>query len=302
MRDAGCFHHADEQSQIDQIEAHQPALLAAFGSSEARQRHFQIVTRSPADQLGSMLDLHAKIVPVVLTFVLAGTVKGVTGLGLPTVSMALFGWLMAPSEAAALLIIPSLVTNVWQFAAGPNRGPLLRRTWPMLIAICITTWAGTGFLTADGNATQAMAALGLALMAYAVSGLTEFRIPVSRRCENWLSPLVGAATGLVTGATGVFVMPAVPYLQSLGLEKEHLVQALGLSFTVSTIALAVGLASRNAFQVNAGGTSLICTAPAIAGMLFGQSIRGRVNPAMFRLLFFVGLLALGADMAARSLR
>jgi hypothetical protein len=53
---------------------------------------------------------------------------------------------------------------------------------------------------------------------------------------------VGAITGLTTAATGVFVIPAVPYLQAIGFEKEELVQALGLSFTVSTMALAFNVA------------------------------------------------------------
>ena len=61
-------------------------------------------------------------------------------------------------------------------------------------------------------------------------------------------PAIGLATGLVTAATGVFVIPAVPYLQALGMEKEELVRALGISFLVSTIALAVALGSSGALQ------------------------------------------------------
>ncbi|NVZ80096.1 sulfite exporter TauE/SafE family protein, partial [Pseudomonas gingeri] len=52
------------------------------------------------------------------TFLLAGTVKGVIGLGLPTVAMGLLGLAMVPAQAAALLIIPATLTNVWQLAAG----------------------------------------------------------------------------------------------------------------------------------------------------------------------------------------
>ena len=58
-------------------------------------------------------------------FLLAGLVKGTIGLGLPTVSMGLLGLLMAPAQAAAMLLVPSLVTNVWQLLAGPRFGFLL---------------------------------------------------------------------------------------------------------------------------------------------------------------------------------
>ncbi|RKK01214.1 sulfite exporter TauE/SafE family protein, partial [Pseudoroseomonas wenyumeiae] len=76
------------------------------------------------------------------TFLLAGLVKGVIGLGLPTIAMGLLGTLMPPAEAAALLVLPSLVTNFWQFMGGPALPPLLRRLGPMLAAVALGTLAG----------------------------------------------------------------------------------------------------------------------------------------------------------------
>jgi uncharacterized membrane protein YfcA len=242
---------------------------------------------------------YSRTVLVALTFVLAGLIKGVTGMGLPTVAMGLLGALMTPAEAAALLIIPSLVTNIWQFMSGPHRLPLLRRMWAMLLMICLGTWAGAGLITGAG-ARSAATWLGAALIAYAAVGLAQVRISVPGRHELWLSPAIGAATGIVTGATGVFVIPAVPYIQALGFDKEDLVQVLGLSFTISTIALAAGLASHGAFQVAAAGVSTLCTLPALAGMGLGQVIRSRMDSATFRRLFLVGLLVLGGHLIARA--
>jgi hypothetical protein len=113
--------------------------------------------------------------------------------------------------------------------------------------------------------------------------------------------VVGLTTGLVTGGTGVLVIPAVPYLQALGLEKDELVQALGLSFTVSTLALAAGLALRGAFHLDDLASSALAILPALAGMWAGQIIRGRVSAATFRRWFLIGLLLLGAEMLSRPL-
>ena len=93
-------------------------------------------------------------------------------------------------------------------------------------------------------------------------------------------------TGVITGGTGVFVVPAVPYLQGLSLKKEDLVQALGLSFTVSTIALAIGLAREHAFAVGDLGESLFAVVPALLGMWIGQRVRGRISPANLPALVF----------------
>src|SRR5436853_556759 len=81
-------------------------------------------------------------------------------------------------------------------------------------------------------------AIGAVLMIYAVVGLTAVRFSVSTSAERWLAPLIGIVTGVVSAASGVFGIPAVGYLQALELSKEDLVQALGISFTVSAIALA----------------------------------------------------------------
>lgn len=261
--------------------------------------HIHIVTACPIDQ-GRGMSLAGALIPVVmLVFLLAGLVKGTIGVGLPTVAMGLLGLVMAPAEAAALLIIPSLVTNVWQFAGGHHHRRLMRRLWPLLLTIFLATALGAGLITGS-DAARASAALGAALMLYAALGLAKIHFTVTRQWEPWLAPLIGAATGAVTGATGVFVIPAVPYLQALGMEKEDLVQALGLSFTVSTVALAVGLASYGAFHLRAGGASLLCTLPALAGMLLGQWVQARVDAPTFRRLFFLGLLLLGADLTLRS--
>jgi uncharacterized protein len=239
------------------------------------------------------------MIELALIFILAGIVKGVTGMGLPTVAMGLLGLLMPPAQGAALIIIPSLVTNVWQFAAGPDMRGLLMRIWPMLLAIAVVTLAAAGLLT-GGFARYATTALGSVLIVYAIVGLANLRLAVAKATEIWLGPLAGAITGLLTGATGVFVIPAAPYFQALALEKDDLIQALGLSFSVSTVALAAGLASRGALHLDAAGASLLCTVPTLAGVFAGQRIRSKIDPVTFRRIFFFGLLLLGADLIARS--
>ncbi|MCQ0170183.1 hypothetical protein B8W70_00730 [Pseudomonas sp. 1239] len=233
---------------------------------------------------------------VVLTFVLAGTVKGVIGLGLPTVAMGLLGLAMSPAQAAALLIVPSTVTNLWQLAAGGHLRALLRRLWPMQLMIFIGTLLGSVWLGIDSGAWAAHA-LGVALLVYALYGLCHPGLHLAPRHERWLGPLCGLVTGIITAATGVFVIPAVPYLQALGLHREQMVQALGLSFTVSTLALAVGLAGQGALGGEALGASLVVLIPALLGMWLGQCLRQRISAVLFKRCFFIGLALLGAHLA-----
>jgi uncharacterized protein len=234
------------------------------------------------------------------TFLLAGVVKGVIGMGLPTVAMGVLAVVLPPAEAAALLVIPSLVTNVWQLLAGPSFGALARRLWLMMLGVFVGTIAGIGVLAGDKAGLAGMA-LGVALAIYAVVGLAGFKMSVVKHREGWLGAVIGATTGVVTGATGVFTIPAVPYLQAIGLERDDLIQALGLSFTVSTIALAIGLWRVDAWHAGSIWASLLALAPALIGMQAGTMLRQRIAPDAFRRVFFVGLLLLGIYLVVERL-
>ncbi|MHA3734691.1 sulfite exporter TauE/SafE family protein [Pseudomonas sp. Eth.TT006] len=232
---------------------------------------------------------------VLATFILAGLVKGVIGLGLPTVAMGLLGLAMVPAQAAALLIIPATLTNVWQLAFGGHLQALIKRLWPMLLMIVLGTAIGTLWIGMAGG-HWVVRGLGAALLLYALSGLLLPTLQVHRRHECWLGPVCGLITGVITAATGVFVIPAVPYLQALGLNRDQLVQALGLSFTVSTLALAAGLFWRGALGAGELSASLLALIPALLGMWLGQWLRQRISAAVFKRVFFLGMGALGAHL------
>src|SRR3954468_20580251 len=168
-----------------------------------------------------MPDSSFVIAVAALAFVAAGFVKGVLGQGLPTVAIGLLALVMSPGEAAALVVIPALLTNIWQGWFGPSFMPLIRRLWPTLLASFVGTFVATalglGLLTPEA-ATLARKALGVALILYGLLGISRIELQVSRRTEIWLGPTMGAANGAVATATGVFMFPVIPYIQSLGLE------------------------------------------------------------------------------------
>lgn len=248
-----------------------------------------------------MFDLSTTLILTIeATFFAAGIVKGITGMGLPTLAMGVLGSLISPLAAASLLLVPSFTTNVWQMIAGPNSVALARRLWPMMLAIIIGTMLGVSWLT-KGDTTITTGTLGACLSLYAAFTLLAHPFKVPQKLETWLSPVVGAITGFIAGATGVFVISAVPYLQALGLEKDELVQALGLSFTISTIALALGLGVQGALVFDQLAISTMAIVPALAGMWAGKVIRRKISPVMFRRGFLICLLLLGLEMLLRPL-
>ncbi len=174
---------------------------------------------------------------VIMVFMLAGMVKGALGLGLPTVAMGLLTLVIAPFQAASLLIIPSMITNFWQLFAEGRVWSLIQRFWLLLLGIIIgTVFSFLPTLSqATGKTSEVL--LGGMLIVYGLYGLWVKQLPNLAPYEKWLSPIIGYLGGALIVSTGVIIIPAVPYLQSLRLKRDDLVQSLGLVFTLSTICL-----------------------------------------------------------------
>ena len=244
--------------------------------------------------------LEATTILILVTFLIAGTVKGIIGLGLPTVSLALLTVAINLPTAMALLLVPSFVTNLWQALAGGNARLILQRLWPFLLLATVTIWIGASALTrVDLSLLSAL--LGALLIAYAGANLGGLRLTISPRQELWAGPLIGLLNGVLTGMTGSFVVPGVMFLQAIGLARDVLIQAMGMLFALSTLALAVALQRNALLSTEHWVLSVTALFPAILGMLFGRWIRQRIAEQLFRKLFFISLLMLGAYLVFNAL-
>jgi hypothetical protein len=243
-----------------------------------------------------MLDA-ASLLSIACTFFIAGAVKGMIGLGLPTVSLALLSIALDLHTAMALLIVPSFVTNLRQAMVGGHGGEIVRRTWPFLATATITVWVGAAALTRV-DPVSLTALLGALLFAYSSVGLAGLRLAVPDRHRSWIGAVLGSVNGLLAGMTGSFVVPGVMFLQALGLSRDALVQAMGILFTVSTVSLAGALRQADLLSLEHGVVSALAVAPAMLGMALGQRIRKRLPERTFRRIFLFFLALLGAYLAA----
>lgn len=233
-------------------------------------------------------------------FTVAGVVKGLAGFGLPTVTLGLLALIRPLPEAMALMLVPTLATNIWQSLVGPALLPVLRRLWLFLVAAVIGTFVGAGIL-ARSDAQLLSGLLGALLIASAALALAGLPMPVpGRGQERWLSPLVGGTAGVLTGMTGSFLMPAAPYLAALKLPPQHFVQGFGLGALLATFALALGMAGHGLLPPDLGLASLIGVAPAFLGMAIGTRIRRTMPDARFRTVIQAALGLVGLWLAWRA--
>ena len=135
--------------------------------------------------------------------------------------------------------------------------------------------------------------LGGLLVIYAIIGLSKFSFKVAPSDEKWIGGLVGLVTGMVSAATGVQVVPSMPFMQAIGMEKDELVQALGVFFTVATMALAFNLTSAGLLTAATALPGAVAMAGAFIGMFIGQAVRSRMQPEAFRRWFLIAMILLG---------
>ena len=234
------------------------------------------------------------------SFLIGGAVKGVIGLGLPSVSLALLAITIDLTTAMALITVPTFLTNVWQALVGGNARVIVVRLWPFLFMAAITVWIGTLALTRVDLAWLS-ALLGLLLVIYSTVNLVGLCFKIPPHHEKWLGPLLGAVNGVLMGMTGSAVVPGVMYLQAIGLSRDVLVQAMGMLFMVSGLTLSLALLQNAILTIENGMVSIGALIPAIIGMIIGQRIRQNLSESLFRKVFFVSLLVLGVYIIVKAI-
>ena len=240
------------------------------------------------------------LILIAAAFLAAGFIKGALGLGLPTVAMGLLAVTMPPAHALAIVIVPAIVTNIWQTFVGPYLRDILRRLWPLLIGTAAGIWLNAGSLTGP-YAHYTSVGLGLLLVLNSIIGLSKFRFSVARRNEKWVGGVVGVVTGMISAGTGVQVIPSVPFLQAIGMEKEELIQALGVFFTVATLTLGFNLTSAGLLTAATALPGAVAMACSFIGMFIGQAVRTRLDPDVFRRWFLIGMILLGVYLAGSAI-
>src|SRR3954451_14561303 len=237
-----------------------------------------------------------QIVVIAVAFIVAGFAKGAIGMGMPPIAIGLMSFAVPLESAIAIMVVPTMVTNIWQAIYGGGFKPLMRRFGTM----AVTAMAGilaVGLLLSDLGSPSTAGWVGVLRVLCSLIALTPWRPKVPRRAESWANPLIGLASGAVAGSTGVAAVPFLPYMQSLDMEPDELVQALGIMFLFITGMLAVSLGLHGAYHAANSVAAVLAVAPTMAGVWLGQKARRRLRPETFRRIFIFGMLGVGMHLA-----
>jgi uncharacterized membrane protein YfcA len=237
------------------------------------------------------------VILVLATFLFAAFLKGTAGLGFATTSLGVMASYLDMRLAIPLVVIPSLASNALVMIGAGGFVRILRRFWLLYVSalpgLALGLWLLDG---ADGALPRAV--LGAAMFLYGCWGLLGRRASLGD--SPWLTGPVGLATGVVNGLTGSQVMPILPYLMSLELTKDELVQAINTSFTLASLVMLVGLNRLGLFTPEIGLLSAAGLVPVAAGIWLGGRVRRMLPEEAFRRIVLALLTLLGIGLMVRA--
>lgn len=231
---------------------------------------------------------------------LGGVSKGLLGIGLPLISVPLLVTFLPVHDALAVMMGPTLVTNFWQALQGGNPAPVIRRFWPLLLALPLGILAGTHLL-ASLNEQHLLGIVGGIVVVLSVVSLLHPAFHLPERLEKSSGVLAGTVAGMLLGVALHMGPLLALYFVSLRMAKDEFVRALGVAFAFGVLFTITFYVAYGIFEARHIVPTLTALVPVVIGNWVGQKLRRHVAEAAFRKGMFIALIVIGANLVRRSL-
>ncbi|GJL81312.1 MAG: membrane protein [marine bacterium B5-7] len=229
----------------------------------------------------------------VFTFLIAGTVKGILGIGLPTTAMAIMTLVIEPTVAIALVTPAIIATNAQQFfTTGQPMETAYRYRW-IAIALSITIFITALTITRVPQSFLVLS-IGVVMCLFAIHVLMGFRLPIGDSIPWQVG--VGVTAGICGGLSAIWAPPVAMFLISQNVNKEQFISGCGFLFMIGSLPLAGGLLISGVLNSHALVLSLICLAVALIAFRIGAKLRQQLANEAFRKIVLITFLIMGARL------
>jgi uncharacterized membrane protein YfcA len=235
-----------------------------------------------------------------VTFLIAGSVKGVVGIGLPTAAISMLTLFIDPRMAIAVGLGPVVASNAWQIWTMGDTRRTLRRYWLFAVAL------GTSvFLTVTASAEISdrviFLAIGISIVAFSILHLRFVMPPLPDRFDRVAQVGFGTVSGILGGLSGVWIAPIIMYLSARNLQKDEFVRASGLLLFIGSVPLAVAYVQQGFLTQDIGLVSALLIVPTLIGFALGARLRKRISNEKFRRVLLYVFLLLGLNLLRRGI-
>ena len=229
-----------------------------------------------------------------------GFIKGALGVGTPLLTVPMMALVLPPQMAIAIMAIPVVIANLWQFSQTQRSISVVNRFWPTFVAIVIGTWIGVKILSIIDE-KYLLILVGVAVIAFAILQGSSYRLHLTERSVKPAGLLFGGAAGVIGGVSSFFGPMMIIYLISIrGLSKSQFVSTISFLYLSAVIPWAIALYLFGILDQSLLLYSAFASIPVIIGLLIGQKARAFISEVRFRNLIIGILIVSGASMLWRA--
>lgn len=234
----------------------------------------------------------ADYIIIFTAYAVAGLIKGLTGVGFSTSCLPIMALRLDLKIAIPLVIIPSIVSNISVMIQAGHFREAVRRFYPLYLASIPGLILGISVLALI-NVQIAKAALGIILISYAGYALTKHDSILSEKAEMLLKIPAGFCTGFVNGLTGSQVMPSLPFLLALDMDKKLFIQSINIYFTMASFVVLIGMKKLGFIQPHMIITAILGLIPVLGAVYIGGRIQQRMSVSAYKKTVLYFLLVMG---------
>lgn len=235
-----------------------------------------------------------------LALALGGFIKGALGVGTPLLTVPMMALVLPPQMAIAIMAIPVVVANLWQFAQAERSTAVIARFWPTFLAILVGTWVGVKILSVIDEKTL-LVVVGISVIGFALLQGSRFRLHLPDPMVKPAGLFFGGASGLIGGLSSFFGPMLIVYLISIrNLDKNQFVSSISFLYVSAVVPWTVTLYLFGILDQRMLIYSALATIPVTIGLLIGQRIRRRISDARFQYLIIGILVVSGCSMLWRA--
>lgn len=237
---------------------------------------------------------------VVLIFLLAGTVKGLVGMGLPLTALALLTFFVDPRTAISLVMIPMVVTNAWQVWRSGKSVATFLRYLPFIAALMVSVGVSV-FAFAGVGARGIFAGLGVILLLFVAVNARRFSITLPDRFDRVGQILAGLASGITGGLTSVWAPPMAMYLVARQVSKDEFVRASGMLIFMGSLPMVASYVNLGFLDRTTALWGVGILVPACLGFWIGERLRAQLSETGFRKVLLVVFVIIGLNLIRRAI-
>ena len=237
---------------------------------------------------------------VCLVMLIAGTVKGIAGLGLPTIAVSLLVFFFDAHQSLGLIVLPLLFSNMLQAWQSGQFRWVFSNFWPYLVAIALAIFIASSFAS-QVNERVIYLLITVGIFLFLISQKKLPKIQFTGKSHIFSSTIAGTLAGILGGLTTVWGPPTIIYLRMLGLEKEQFVRATGWMFLIGSLPLIAGYWMGGILTPELIPAGILGSVMAMLGVVVGKHFRSKISEKHFVMVIDVILGLMAINLLRKSL-